>query len=210
MWLLAAAFAAFAPSCDCTPAHPAEHIVTSDVVFIGRVFRALAGNVEYTVLKRFKGKPPARLKVFDLADACGGAKPLSGREYLVMARRSAGLWVIGPCEGALEIENASRYLSYLRSADLKRPSPNLVTGQIIFVGAARTSALVRLRRGGTIHYATADDAGLFAFENIPEGEYKVETVARGFRAVKTPSIHVTRNGITRAYITMQPERAPRQ
>jgi hypothetical protein len=206
MWLFAAALAV-APSCTCTPAHPAERILAADAVFIGRTLRSLAGNVEYTVVKTFKGNPSTRMKIFDLADACGGARPVPGSEYLVLTRRSAGLWVTGPCEGALALDSAERYLSYLRSLDPKRPPSNLVTGQVIFETAARTSVLVRLKHGTSIHYATADEAGLFAIENVPEGEYTVEAVARGFRAVKTPRIRVERRGVTRAYVPMETERA---
>jgi hypothetical protein len=210
MWLLAAAFVSLAGSCECTPTHPAERIHSADLVFTGRVLVSVGSRVEYSISKRYKGKPPARLKVFDFANACNGPRPVPDREYLVIARKSAGLWVTGPCEGAVAIENANAYLSYLRTGNVNRPVSNLVTGQLIFPSRARSAALVRLKHGTTIHYGTADDAGLFAIENVPEGEYKVEAVAPGFHAAKEPTIRVARKGVTRAYIPMEPERARRR
>jgi hypothetical protein len=210
MWLLAAAFASLAGSCECTPTHPAERIHAADLVFTARVLHSTGASVEYGIVKSYKGKPPTRLKVFDLAHACNGPRPIADREYLVIARKSAGLWVSGPCEGAFAIDTAGAYLSYLRNADLKRPAANLVTGQLLFPSRVRASALVRLKHGSTIHYATADEAGLFAVENVPEGEYKVEAVAPGFHAAKQPVIRVAGKGVTRAYIPMESERARRR
>jgi hypothetical protein len=206
MWLAAAAFVALAPTCDCKPAHPAERLYAADMVFTGRVLVSAGGNVEYRIARKYKGKPASRVKVFDLADACGGAPPVAGREYLVLARRSAGLWVTGPCEGAIAIEKAGTYLASLRSSGRKRPASNLVTGQVMYPPRVRSSALVRLRRGTEIHYATADETGLFAIEDVPEGNYTVEAVAPGLHAVKAPAIHVARKGITRAYIPMEIEK----
>ena len=204
MWLLAAAFASLAGSCECLPAHPAERVHSADLVFTARVLVSVGARVEYAVTKRYKGKAPARLRVFDLANACNGPRPVPDREYVVMARKSAGLWVTGPCEGAVAMDKAEEYLTYLRTADLKRPRLNLVTGQVMFPPRARTSALLRLKNGATIHYATTDEAGLFAIEDVPAGEYDVEAVAPGFHAAKQPVIRVGKTGVTRTYIPMRP------
>jgi hypothetical protein len=205
MWLAAFALAALPPACDCSPTHPAERVFTADLVFTGQVFRSAGANIEYSVLKRYKGKAPVRLKVYDLGEACKAPRPLSDREYVVLARRSAGLWVTGPCEGAVPIEDARRYLTYLSAIDTGRSSLNLVTGQILFPPKAHVVALVRLRKGASILYATADDAGLFVFENVPAGDYSVEVTAPGFRTTKTPRVRAGAKGITRVFVPLERE-----
>jgi hypothetical protein len=162
--------------------------------------------MEYTVVTQYKGKAPARIMIYDLAHACNAAEPEEGREYLVLARRSAGLWVSGPCEGTLLVGDAQRFLRYLSADTSKKPAANLVTGQIVFPPRHHASALVKLRHGSTLYYATADDLGLFAFADVPPGEYSVEAVASGFRLVKTTVLQVAAKGITRTYLAMEPER----
>ena len=207
MWLVAAALAALAPPCDCSPTHPAERVMEADLIFIAQVFRSGSGTVDYTIVRRHKGKAPPRLRVHDLSDACKAPAPQRGREYLVFARRSAGLWVTGPCGGAVPVDEAREYVAYLSTPNTRRGPANLVTGQLLFPPKVQTSALVRLRRGASIQYATANAAGLFAFEDVSPGEYSIEAVARGFRAVKTPVVRVAAKGVTRAWIPMEPERS---
>jgi hypothetical protein len=206
MWLLAAAFAALQPACGCSPVHPAERIYAAELVFTARVHRSVWPNVEYTVLARHKGKAPSRIMIYDLSHACGAPQPKPGAEYLVLARRSAGLWVSGPCDDTLPAERAQHYVQHLGT----KPGANLITGQVVFPSRLRTSALVRLRRGSTIYYATADEAGLFALPDLPSGEYSVEAVAAGFTAVKTPVVNVPAKGVARVYVAMEPQKARRR
>lgn len=212
--LIFALLVAASASAECIgPQHPCEAWSRSNAVWIGTVQQATPGEViedlgpvSYLVRmvadEVFYGKLEAGsiVEFEQLAIGEFGARPEVGTRYFVYSSNQDGSGLsLGVCTGTTRLEWARADLDFARGLETV-PPPRSFRGVVSDVAQGRSNAgalegaQVTLTGLSGRFETESDERGVFVFEGIPEGRYRIASRYPGYRGYAIPEVVVPETG----------------